>query len=181
MVSADRSSLDEALSAVQDGSATPQDWARVEAAWASDPALRARWADWQALGDGLRSAELLAAHRDPQRLLDALHAALPLQGAPQRRRREWLAPLGVAASFVVLAMGLTRWMPTAAPPTGVELARGPAVPLQALVGDSFAQTAAGRTLPAEVGLRDAAWPGEPTLAWPDAALTPQDAPSSARP
>lgn len=181
MVSADRSSLDEALSAVQDGSATPQDWARVEAAWASDPALRARWADWQALGDGLRSAELLGAHRDPQRLLDALHAAQPLHGLPRRRRREWLAPLGVAASFVVLAMGLTRGVPTAAPPSGVELARGPVVPMRALAGDSFAQTAAGRTLPVEVGLLDTAWSGEPTLAWPDAAVIPQHASSSARP
>lgn len=181
MVSMERAALDEALCAVHDGRATPQDWAQVEAAWASDPALRARWASWQAVGDGLRSAELLGAHRDAQPLLDALHAALPHARAPHQRRREWLAPLAVAASFVVLAMGITPWLPRAAPPTGVELARGPAVPVQTLTGTSFAQTAAGRTLPGDVGLRDVAWPGEPTLAWPDGGVTPQDYPSPARP
>lgn len=51
----DNQALHEALSAVMDGHATPTEWARVEAAWAGDPALRERWALWQAAGDGLRS------------------------------------------------------------------------------------------------------------------------------
>ncbi|MDR7271824.1 negative regulator of sigma E activity [Pelomonas saccharophila] len=146
MVSPVDEALNEALSAVMDGRATPADWARVNAAWAGDPGLRERWALWHAAGDGLR-AELPALHREPEALLTALRAQLPVEAAEPRHRREWLAPLAVAASFVAFALGFGLLRP--APAGDVEIAAAPiATPrAQGLSGLSFAQTAAGRTLP----------------------------------
>ena len=148
MVNTTDDALNEALSAVMDGRATPADWARVNAAWASDASLRERWALWHAGADGLRSAELLAAHREPQALLDALHAQMPLPVAQRPRRREWFAPLAVAAGFVAVAVLVGALRPP--PETDAVLASAPiATPrAQGLGGLSFAQTAAGRTLPA---------------------------------
>lgn len=135
--------LNEALSAVADGGATPADWARVNAAWARDPALRERWALWHAAGDGLRSAELPALHREPQALLAALHAQMSAPVAEHPRRRDWFAPLAVAAGFVAMAVGVVTLRP--APEPGEALALAPAgLPrAQALAGTSFAQAAAG--------------------------------------
>lgn len=138
--------VDEALSAVMDGRATPADWARVETAWAADPALRERWALWHAAGDGLRSSELSSLHRDPQALLDALHAQLPVPVQAPRPRRDWFAPLGVAASFVVLALGLVALRPPVAEEPVLAAAPIATPRAQGLAGLSFAQTAAGRTL-----------------------------------
>lgn len=149
MVSDDHDLLNEALSAVMDGRATPADWARVNAAWASDPGLRERWALWHAGGDGLRSAELPALHREPEALLAALHAQLPGPAVLQPRRRDWWAPLAVAASFVIVAVGIGALRPLPAPePAVVAVAPIAAPRAQGLSGMSFAQTAAGRTLPA---------------------------------
>lgn len=156
--------LDQALSAVMDGRATPAEWALVNAAWASDPGLRERWALWHAAGDGLRSTELLALHREPQALLDALHARLPAQPAQPgaaARRRDWLPPLAVAASFVALALGVGMLRPLEAPepllaaaPVAAPRLQG----LQGLEGTSFAQAASGRTLTAWSETREAGLP-----------------------
>lgn len=156
--------LDQALSAVMDGRATPAEWALVNAAWASDPGLRERWALWHAAGDGLRSTELLTLHREPQALLDALHARLPAQPAQSgaaARRRDWLPPLAVAASFVALALGVGMLRPFHAPepllaaaPVAAPRLQG----LQGLEGTSFAQAASGRTLTAWSETREAGLP-----------------------
>lgn len=151
MVSPDRALLDEALSAVMDGGATPADWARVNAAWATDPALRERWALWHAAADGLRAPDLPGLHRQPEDLLAALHAQLPAEAAVLPRRRDWLAPLAVAAGFVALALGLGLGALRPAPSAEALVA---AVPLpapgaQGLSGQSFADTAAGRALPGD--------------------------------
>lgn len=146
MVSPADDPTSEALSAVMDGCATPADWALVNAAWARSPELRERWALWHAAGDGLR-ADPSPVHRDSEALLAALHAQMPAEMIEPRRRREWLAPLAVAASFVALALGIGLLRP---PPAGdVELASAPTATPRApgLSGLSFAQTAAGRTLP----------------------------------
>ena len=146
MVSPAEDALNEALSAVMDGRATSAEWSLVNAAWAQDPGLRARWALWHAAGDGLRSVELPARHRAPEALLDALHAQMPAPAAPGARRSEWLAPLAVAASFVMLALGIVSLRPAPAPVSTLAAAP-PATPrAQGLGGLSFAQTAAGRTL-----------------------------------
>lgn len=174
--------LESALSAVMDGHATAEDWARVEAAWARDPALRERWALWQAAGDGLRSTDLLAAHRHPADLLRALHAATPQPAARAARGREWLAPFAVAAGFVALAVGIVQWQPAVV--SDASLARAGQVPTlsQGLVGASFAQTATGRLPPVGAATRDVAWPADPSgasLGWDVSA--PDAAASQARP
>jgi negative regulator of sigma E activity len=146
VVTPDNDALSAALSAVMDGRATPAEWRIVNAAWARDPGLRERWALWHAAADGLRSAELPTLHRAPEDLLDALHARMAMPAETSARRREWFAPLAVAASFVVLALGIVSLQP--APPPESTLAAAPiATPrAQGLGGLSFAQTAAGRTL-----------------------------------
>lgn len=149
MVNPDRTLLDEALSAVMDGCATPAEWARVNAAWATDPALRERWALWHAAADGLRAPELAGLHREPGALLAALHAQLPAEPAPPRRRRDWLAPFAVAAGFVALAVGLGALRPEPAGDAVYAAAPVPTPRAQGLSGQSFAETAAGRTLPGD--------------------------------
>lgn len=181
MVSSHEAALDEALSAVMDGHATPADWARVNDAWARDPALRERWALWHAAGDGLRSADLLASHGDSQRLLDALHARMPAPVVDHPRRRDWLAPVAVAASFVAVAFAAGLLRPPAAEPV---VAAAPfATPrAQGLSGLSFAQTAAGRTLPAVGAAREPGLPGDAAPEVIDWGLAlPEPAASQARP
>jgi negative regulator of sigma E activity len=161
----------EALSATMDGRATPQDWARVEAAWGQDASLRERWAAWHAAGDGLRSAELAALHRPPEALLDALHARMPTPAAsPPARGREWWPPLGVAASFVAAALVVGALRPGPTPDPLVATAPTPSR-APALAGLSFAQAAAGRAL-TPLGTTDA------PAASIDWSLAPPDAPAS---
>lgn len=133
--------LNEALSAVMDGRATPADWARVNAAWAGDPALRERWALWQAAADGLRAPELPRLHREPEALLKALHAQLPAAAIEPARRRERFAPLAVAAGFVALALGLVALRPPPEPAPLLAAAPGPVMRAHGLTGQSFAQAA----------------------------------------
>lgn len=142
----DDAPLDEALSALADGRATPAEWQRVSAAWASDAALRERWAIWHATGDGLRAGELGLPHRDPEALLESLHAQLPPSVLQHPRRRDWFAPLAVAAGFVVMALGLVTWRPAPGPEPLVAALPMAAPRPQGLGGLSFAQAAAGPTL-----------------------------------
>lgn len=146
MVSPADDPLNAALSAVMDGRASPAEWRLVNEAWAQDPGLRERWALWHAAGDGLRSVELAALHRAPAALLDSLHAQMPVETTPAARRREWFAPFAVAASFVVLALGIVSLQPAPAPPATLAAAPIATPRAQGLGGLSFAQTAAGRTL-----------------------------------
>ena len=154
MTRSDNDVLHEALSAVMDGRATAAEWARVNIAWSADPALRERWALWHAAGDGLRSAELPALHRKPEALLDALHAQMPAGVASRPRRRDWFAPFAVAAGFVVVAIGLGELRTPSSPETFAAAAPFTTPRAQGLAGMSFAQTAAGRTLPSLGGSRD---------------------------
>lgn len=138
--------LAESLSAVMDGQATPADWVRVNAAWASDPGLRERWALWHAAADGLRADELPQLHREPAALLDALHAQLPSAAPMRPRQLAWFAPLAVAAGFVAFAVGVISLRQPAVPETVVASAPIATPRAQGLIGMSFAQAAAGRTL-----------------------------------
>jgi negative regulator of sigma E activity len=135
--------LNESLSAVADGVATPADWARVNAAWSHDPGLRERWATWHAAGDGMRSVELPALHREPEALLAALHAQQPAPAVAHPRRRDWFAPAAVAAGFVAVALGVGTLRDLPAPDPAVTVARQAPLRSPALVGTSFAETAAG--------------------------------------
>ena len=157
-MTAAEAALGQALSAVMDGRATPEEWAQVNAAWARDPGLRERWALWHAAGDGLRSAELTAVHREPQHLLEALHAQMPAPAVEHPRRRDWFAPLAVAASFIAVAIGIGALRPEQSPQALVAAAPAATPRAQGLSGMSFAQTAAGRTLPALGAVREAGLP-----------------------
>lgn len=182
MVNIERTALDHALSAVMDGRATVQEWAQVEAAWAQDPSLRERWIAWQTAADGLRSADLLASRTDAEDLLNRLRADQSTQVPAMRRRREWLAPVAVAAGFFAMAVGITQLQPEAPSNAGLAAARIETVPMQGLVGTSFAQTAAGRTLTPDMGGRDVAVPADLTLErleWP--AVPVDGAASASRP
>jgi negative regulator of sigma E activity len=175
--------LDEALSAVMDGQATPSQWALVSAAWTHDPALRERWAQWHAAADGLRSAELPALHRDPEALLAGLHAQIPAHSTAEvvdhPYRRTWWAPAAVAASFIALAVGINTLRPPAAVDEVMATAPSATPRAQGLGGTSFAQTAAGRTLPSMTSLRDAGLAGEAPPDVIDWALDLPAAPASA--
>lgn len=163
MVSADVSTddtLNQAMSAVMDGRATPAEWARVDAAWASDPGLRERWALWHAAADGVRAAELPELRRDPEALLAALHAQLPVEVAELPRRRDWFAPVAVAATFVAVAIGIGTLRPMPAADAFVAAAPITTPRAQGLSGLSFAQAAAGRTLPAGGAVRESGLPGD---------------------
>lgn len=154
MTRSDNDALHEALSAVMDGRVTPAEWARVDAAWAADPALRERWALWHMAGDGLRSTELTTLHREPQALLDALHAQMAAPVVSHPRRRDWFAPFAVAAGFVAVAIGLGALRTPSSPETIAAAVPFTTPRAQGLTGMSFAQTAAGRTLPPLGGSRE---------------------------
>lgn len=149
MVTAVDSALNESLSAIRDGHGSAADWARVNEAWSRDPALRERWADWQAVSDGLHAPDLPPLQQDPEALLAALHARMPDAPAARRRQREWLPPLAVAATFVALAVGIGTLRPAPAPDVAIASAPISTPRAQGLNGLSFAQTAAGRTLPGD--------------------------------
>jgi len=159
-MSAADDALNEALSAVMDGRATPAEWARVNQAWATDPTLRERWALWHAAGDGMRSAELPSLHREPEALLNALHAQMPSMIGNHPRRRDWFAPFAVAAGFVALAIGVGALRPPSAPDSMVAAAPVATPGTQGLTGMSFAQTATGRTLPGWGGAHGAGLLGD---------------------
>lgn len=149
MVSVIDARLAEALSAVMDGEATAADWALVDAAWAKNPGLRERWVLWQAAADGLRAPASASPGCEPERLLASLHTELRANVPGPARRREWLAPLAVAAGFVALAVGVGTLRPAPAGGEHVATAAISTLRVQGLAGLSFAETAAGRTLPTE--------------------------------
>lgn len=136
--------LTASLSAVMDGQATAEDWARVQAAWARQPELREQWAAWHLAADGLRSADLLGLHRSPEAQLQALRLRQARSHAEAGPRQAWWAPLGVAAGFIALALGMVLWRPPAAEGPLVALSAVPTAPATGLDGLSFSQAAAGR-------------------------------------
>lgn len=159
MVNVNDATLHESLSAVMDGQATAADWARVRAAWDEDPGLRERWLLWSAAADGLRGAELQAARRQGDALLAALHEHVASPQPAHAERRGWWAPLAVAASFVVFALGFTALRPEPSSTDGMVAAVAPDAPSRApgLAGLSFAEAAAGPALAAEAPPQASDW------------------------
>jgi hypothetical protein len=152
--------LHRALSALADGRASAQDWTEVEAAWARDPELRARWAEIAWIGDGLRSADLLSQRRAEADVI----AALPAAAAAPRKRHDGWASVAVAAGFALVALLV--------PQLRTEDAQAPVLAQPApttLSGPSFAQTALGPApgswshLPAAQGVREAGLEVAPPL------------------
>lgn len=111
----------EALSALIDGQARPDELSQILAAWKTDAGTREAWRDFQFVGDVMRSAEL-ARGTDSERFLHKLRAQMatePVVLAPAAaravaheparaqaqvpvRRRNWLGPVAVAAGFVMV-------------------------------------------------------------------------------
>ncbi|WP_306564146.1 sigma-E factor negative regulatory protein [Aquabacterium sp.] len=116
----------EALSALVDGQARPDELSQILQAWKGDADTRAAWRDYQFVGDVMRSAEL-AQGTDSDRFLQNFRARLaeePVVLAPAAaraveprvvpayvpaaapavalRRRTWMGPTAVAAGFVMI-------------------------------------------------------------------------------
>lgn len=113
----------EALSALVDGQARPDELSHILNAWKTDAETREAWCDYQFVGDVMRSAEL-AQGTDSHRFLEKLRANLaqePVVLAPAAaarmmesaapsvtapgvalRRRTWAGPTAVAAGFVMV-------------------------------------------------------------------------------
>lgn len=116
----------EALSALVDGQARPDELSQILQAWKGDADTRAVWRDYQFVGDVMRSAEL-AQGTDSDRFLQNFRARLaeePVVLAPAAaraveprvaaaamlvaapavalRRRAWMGPTAVAAGFVMV-------------------------------------------------------------------------------
>lgn len=165
----------ESLSALADGRATQADWARVEAAWDSEPALRAQWEAWALLADGLRSEELLRHHRPSSGFLTALASPVSSPPAPlliRPRVRDWLAPVAAAAGMAAVALLVPGMRGVDEPPALA--AATPAGRTADLSGPSFSQTALGHApgawpgLSAAIGLREAGLGVAPPLDFPSA-------------
>lgn len=153
----------EALSALVDGQATSSEVADACSRWAHDAGHRARWAEYQLIGDVMRSEELGAHARGDDflaRFRERL-AAEPVVLAPGRvaaaapaqdqrlemaaphalHRRRWAGPLSVAASFVAVVAALLN--------TGVDLGDGRV---------DLASRGQGVTLSLNAGQGGGAWP-----------------------
>lgn len=100
------------LSELVDGEADARQAQDACRAWRDDAALRERWHTYQLIGDVLRSDDLAHSAARDENFLAVLRARLadePAVLAPSRTpdmprpRRGWIAPVAVAAGFVVVA------------------------------------------------------------------------------
>jgi len=101
------------LSELVDGETDAQRAQHLCRAWRDDAELRERWHTYQLIGDVLRSEDLAHPVVRDENFVAALRARLAAEPAvlapsPKRdtertRRRAWIAPVAVAAGFVVVA------------------------------------------------------------------------------
>src|SRR5574343_546913 len=104
----------EALSALVDGQAHPDELSQILREWKTDAAMRAAWRDYQLVGDVMRSADL-AQGADSDRFLQKLRANLvdePVVLAPAAART--VMPARTKPMAPVAALRRSRWLgPTA--------------------------------------------------------------------
>ena len=142
----------EALSALVDGQAHPDELSQILREWKTDAAMRAAWRDYQLVGDVMRSADL-AQGADSDRFLQKLRANLvdepvvlapaaartvmparnkPMAPVAALRRRRWLGPTAVAAGFVMVVGAMVSALaPDASVPADVLASSGPRIELAA--------------------------------------------------
>lgn len=99
-----------ALSALVDGEAGAQALERCLALWAGEFGARARWRQYQLIGDVLRSRELASGDAHDEAFLSALRARMAREPAllrPKtailRRLRSWAAPMAATAGVAAVA------------------------------------------------------------------------------
>lgn len=114
----------QALSSMADGEADSDVQERGLALWAGDVQARARWRDYQLIGDVLRSRELARDDGHDASFLASLRERLANEpvvlrpaAARQRRARFWAAPAAAAAG-VAAVVGVVVALRTPALPDG---------------------------------------------------------------
>lgn len=116
----------QSLSAMVDGEADTGEQARCLAQWAARADVRARWHEYQVIGDALRSGDLIGAAAADATFLRTLRgrlaserrpAAVPL-GRDERALPRWFGGLAVAAGVGAVALTLTMISPTGNGPVG---------------------------------------------------------------
>jgi sigma-E factor negative regulatory protein RseA len=121
----DRDSDRAALSSMADGEAGSSMQERCLALWAGDAHARARWRDYQLIGDVLRSRELARESEHDAEFLSSLRARLAREpvllrpagvaaAAPVRRTRAWAVPMAALAGVTAVA-GVVMVLRTSAP------------------------------------------------------------------
>lgn len=114
----------QALSSLADGQADANEQSRCLDQWSARADVRARWHEYQVIGDVMRSDELGSSAADDAAFLQALRGRiaqepqrlLPAAAArPAPRRPAWLAPVAMAAGVGAVALTLTTLWPGVAP------------------------------------------------------------------
>lgn len=122
-----------ALSRLMDAEATADETAALCAAWQHDEPMRARWHEWQLIGDVMRSDELTGAPQRDRAMLQALRLRLASEPVPlapaawppadleagtpaaRSQARRWRAPVAAAAGVFAVA-GVLMTMQWGLPP-----------------------------------------------------------------
>ncbi|HEY4083277.1 MAG TPA: sigma-E factor negative regulatory protein [Burkholderiaceae bacterium] len=96
----------QALSDLADGHANAQQVELLLADWERDESLRREWQTLHLIGAALRSPELASPAQSGEALLAGLRERIAHEPVLLRPRRlsQWLPALGVAASFVMIAL-----------------------------------------------------------------------------
>jgi sigma-E factor negative regulatory protein RseA len=113
----------QALSALADGAASADEQARCMALWRERSDVRARWHQYQLIGDVLRSQELAADPDRDESFLHALRSKLVLEPVPifvalsePPRAGRWTGPVAAAAGVVAVAAALVVLRPATSVP-----------------------------------------------------------------
>jgi sigma-E factor negative regulatory protein RseA len=128
-----------ALSSLADGEATRDAQERCLALWPEQAAVRARWRQYQLIGDVLRSQELAQPDAHDAAFLSALRSRLasepvvlrPPLVSVTRRLKAWATPMAAAAGVAAVAGVVVMLRSTPAPFDSVPVAGGPSVAQQA--------------------------------------------------
>ena len=166
------------LSALADGELAAADVPTVCADWRDDPSMQSRWHAYQLIGDVLRSDDLASTGRHDSDFMVALRRRLdaepvvlapaPLLGGSTDetvvaapvvalagsgvRRRRWLLPSAVAATFAAVVVGGVMMSPASGPGGDIDRIAGPSPRATPVVKDPNAVpempviTASGRLI-----------------------------------
>lgn len=135
------------LSALADGELNVRDTQAACALWRDDEQAQTQWADYQLIGDVLRSEDLARSRRHDAKLFAAIQAELALQpvvlapqalpahqeelNRPRNRHRAWAATFSVAAGVLAVAGGWSLMRVPLPAESGALVAQKNAVPVVA--------------------------------------------------